>query len=728
MSGPVVVLVGVPGAGSRPWAVALAERLGVSFRDTDADVESTTGRAIADIFIESGEPEFRRLEAAAVGRRAGRARRGPRTRRGSGDRRRDPGAPGRRPRGVAARRPRGRLAARRPVGRPTGAPGQRPRPDEGPDGRPRPALHRGRPTDRGHRRPLGGRHGGGDPQWARPEHRPRIRRPSHDRRHPDHRPHRAPLRRRRRPWPARRAASHARPQRPASRGHPPGRPAHLRRGRPRGPPGRRATRRSCSRRPMPRRPSPPRWPPSAGASSGQAGFTRSDAIVSVGGGATTDLAGFVAATWLRGVRVVHVPTTLLAMVDAAVGGKTGINTAEGKNLVGAIHEPSGVLCDLNSLETLPRNDLVAGMAEVVKAGFIRDTTILDLVRADPAAATDPTSPVLRELIERAIRVKADVVAGDLHETSRALGGREILNYGHTLGHAIERAERYRWRHGAAVSVGMMFVAELAFLSGRLGEADVDLHREILTSIGLPVSYGGASWPQLSEAMLVDKKARGSSLRFVILDAIGSPDLPRRPRPDPAPGRLRPDRRVEPRHPRLAPSRCVSAASPSEMQLRCRPRTEMQRNSGRRGRAADVRAATWLRPGPVLGVLARPARGSVESGHAQRPGAQRSQPRSARHPRARGVRLDDLRRPRRAVPGPRCRARAARRRPPDRLRVRADQLAARGGRRAASRSCSTRRRSRTTPTPCATPWRCAPRRSSRCTSATRTPARSSATTR
>ena len=162
------------------------------------------------------------------------------------------------------------------------------------------------------------------------------------------------------------------------------------------------------------------------------------------------------------------------------------------------------------------------MAEVVKAGFIRDTTILDLVRADPAAATDPASPVLRELIERAIRVKADVVAGDLHETSRALGGREILNYGHTLGHAIERAERYRWRHGAAVSVGMMFVAELAFLSGRLSEADVDLHREILESIGLPVSYAGASWPQLSEAMLVDKKARGSSLRFVILDGIGSP--------------------------------------------------------------------------------------------------------------------------------------------------------------------------------------------------------------
>ena len=255
---------------------------------------------------------------------------------------------------------------------------------------------------------------------------------------------------------------------------------------------------------------------------GQSGFTRSDAIVGLGGGATTDLAGFVAATWLRGVRVVHLPTTLLAMVDAAVGGKTGINTAEGKNLVGAIHEPAGVLCDLNALATLPRNDLIAGMAEVVKAGFIRDGRILELVEADTAAATDPSSPVLRELVERAIQVKADVVAGDLHETSRALGGREILNYGHTLGHAIERAERYRWRHGAAVSVGMMYVAELAGLVGKLSDAEIDRHRDILTSLGMPVTYSGAPWPQLHEAMLVDKKARGSSIRFVILDGIGSP--------------------------------------------------------------------------------------------------------------------------------------------------------------------------------------------------------------
>ncbi len=254
---------------------------------------------------------------------------------------------------------------------------------------------------------------------------------------------------------------------------------------------------------------------------GQAGFTRSDVIVSLGGGATTDLAGFVAGTWLRGVRVVHIPTTLLAMVDAAVGGKAGINTEEGKNLVGVIHEPAGVLCDTNTLATLPRNDLVAGMAEVVKAGFIRDTGILDLVAEDAQAAVDPAGARLRELIERAIQVKADVVAGDLRETTRSAGGREILNYGHTLGHAIERVERYRWRHGAAVAVGMTFAAELSRLSGGLDDAAVDTHRRILSGLGLPTTYSG-NWPRLLSAMAVDKKARGSRLRFVILDRIGSP--------------------------------------------------------------------------------------------------------------------------------------------------------------------------------------------------------------
>jgi 3-dehydroquinate synthase len=265
---------------------------------------------------------------------------------------------------------------------------------------------------------------------------------------------------------------------------------------------------------------------------GQTGFTRSDAVVTVGGGATTDMGGFVAATWLRGVKVVHLPTTLLAMVDAAVGGKTGMNTSEGKNLVGAFHEPAGVLCDLASLETLPRNELISGLAEVLKCGFIADPVILDLVERDPVAAVDPGSPLLRELVERAIQVKIDVVVSDLRETGGSAGhpGREALNYGHTLGHAIEKAERYQFRHGAAVAIGMMFVAELARVAGRLDEETAERHRSVLELVGLPTSYRGAPWGQLHEAMKVDKKSRGDQLRFVVLDGLAKPSVMTAPDP------------------------------------------------------------------------------------------------------------------------------------------------------------------------------------------------------
>lgn len=253
---------------------------------------------------------------------------------------------------------------------------------------------------------------------------------------------------------------------------------------------------------------------------GQNDFTRSDAIVSVGGGAVTDLAGFVAATWLRGVRIVHLPTSLLGMVDAAVGGKTGINTAEGKNLVGVFHPPAAVLADLDALATLPRNELLSGMAEVVKCGFIADPAILDLIEKDPEAVADPASDVVRELIERSIAVKAEVVSADLKES----GLREVLNYGHTLGHAIELAERYAWRHGAAVSVGMVFAAELARSVGRLEDAVADRHRSILTSLGLPTSYRGDRWQALLDGMRRDKKARGDLLRFVVLDDVAKPGI------------------------------------------------------------------------------------------------------------------------------------------------------------------------------------------------------------
>ena len=215
---------------------------------------------------------------------------------------------------------------------------------------------------------------------------------------------------------------------------------------------------------------------------GQADFTRSDAVIGFGGGAVTDLAGFVAATWLRGVRLVQVPTTVLGMVDAAVGGKTGINTAEGKNLVGAFYAPRAVVADLDTLDSLPRNEILAGFAEVVKCGFIADPEILDIIEADVDRATDPRTPEFRRLVELSIGIKARVVGEDFTEQ----GLREILNYGHTLGHAIEHAERYQWRHGAAVAVGMMFAAELARLSGRLSDEVADRHRSILESLSLPV--------------------------------------------------------------------------------------------------------------------------------------------------------------------------------------------------------------------------------------------------
>jgi len=247
---------------------------------------------------------------------------------------------------------------------------------------------------------------------------------------------------------------------------------------------------------------------------GRLGLTRSDAVVGIGGGAVTDLAGFLAATWTRGVRVVQVPTSLLGMVDAAVGGKTGINTAAGKNLVGAFHPPAAVLADTDALIGLPEAEFRSGLAEVVKCGFIADGAILDLLDADPTGRRDTA-----ELIERAVRVKADAVGEDLYDTGR----REFLNYGHTLAHAIERVEDFGWRHGEAVAVGLVFAAELAGRAGLLPRAAVDRHRDLVTAMGLPTTYAG-DWDRLQAVMRVDKKARGASLRFVVLDGIGNPTI------------------------------------------------------------------------------------------------------------------------------------------------------------------------------------------------------------
>ena len=260
---------------------------------------------------------------------------------------------------------------------------------------------------------------------------------------------------------------------------------------------------------------------------GEQDFHRNDAVIGLGGGATTDLAGFVAATWLRGVRSILIPTTLLAMVDAAIGGKTGVNTAEGKNLVGSFYHPHSVLIDIESLASLPRFDIVAGLAEVIKYGFIAEPAILQRIQADPEGATNPSSELLEWLIRRSVEIKTEVTTEDFKESGR----REFLNYGHTLGHAIEQLERYQWRHGAAISIGMVFAAELGAVTGHLSHELVQLHRQVLGSLGLPLSYRADRWDQLLAVMQRDKKARSGHLRFVVLDDLGKPTILNAPQPE-----------------------------------------------------------------------------------------------------------------------------------------------------------------------------------------------------
>ncbi|MGB7963209.1 MAG: 3-dehydroquinate synthase, partial [Propionicimonas sp.] len=254
------------------------------------------------------------------------------------------------------------------------------------------------------------------------------------------------------------------------------------------------------------------------------GFTRSDAVIGFGGGATTDLAGFVAATWLRGVRYIAMPTTVLAMVDAAVGGKTGINLPAGKNLVGSFYEPFTVLGDLEFLDSLPPTELSSGFAEVLKCGFIADPLILSAFEEDPAEALRLSERQAR-LIRRAVAVKSAVVSADLRErTSEGRDiGREALNYGHTLGHAIEHAEHFTWRHGQAISVGMVYAAELSRRLGYIDTSLVQRHRDLLALAGLPISYDG-DWPALRHAISLDKKTRGNTTRFVVLEGLGQPAI------------------------------------------------------------------------------------------------------------------------------------------------------------------------------------------------------------
>jgi len=249
---------------------------------------------------------------------------------------------------------------------------------------------------------------------------------------------------------------------------------------------------------------------------GAAGFTRNDLVVAIGGGAVTDLSGFVASSWLRGIDWVAVPTTLAAMVDAAVGGKTGINSEYGKNLIGAFYSPSSVLVDLSWLDTLSDRDFAAGLAEVLKCGFVVDSEIVELLKDKHLNQIREDLPLTLDLITRAIAVKAKVVSGDFKESF----DREILNYGHTLGHAIELQSRYMLRHGECVSIGLVYAAYLALESGLLSEETAKTHLEILKNLSLPTTYEISRWSELRANMSIDKKSRSGALRFVAISAIG----------------------------------------------------------------------------------------------------------------------------------------------------------------------------------------------------------------
>ena len=248
---------------------------------------------------------------------------------------------------------------------------------------------------------------------------------------------------------------------------------------------------------------------------GAAGFTRSDLIVGVGGGAITDVAGFAAATWLRGIDWVAVPTSIAGMVDAAIGGKTGINSDYGKNLIGAFHSPNAVLIDTSWLSTLSDRDLSAGMAEVIKCGFIADGEILNLLKDQSVSTLRADLSRVLSLIEAAAQVKATVVSNDFKESF----AREILNYGHTLAHAIELHSKYSLRHGEAVAIGLVFAAELSNIKRHLNPEVVSLHRELLLGLGLPISYPRQAWSELLPLLSLDKKARGKKLRFVAISGV-----------------------------------------------------------------------------------------------------------------------------------------------------------------------------------------------------------------
>lgn len=259
---------------------------------------------------------------------------------------------------------------------------------------------------------------------------------------------------------------------------------------------------------------------------GAAGFTRSDLIVGIGGGAVTDFAGFAAASWLRGLDWIAIPTTVAGAVDAAIGGKTAINSDYGKNLIGAFHSPIKVIIDLDWFTTLTDRDFAAGLAEVVKCGFIADGKILDLIRGKSVSEIRKDQALVKDLVERSVKVKGEVVSQDFKESF----AREALNYGHTLGHAVELDCEFSMRHGECVAIGMAFMANLQLDLGLISADLAADHIQILQDLNLPINYKRESWSKLLAHMAVDKKSRGNSLRFVTISEIGKTD--RLENPDP----------------------------------------------------------------------------------------------------------------------------------------------------------------------------------------------------
>jgi 3-dehydroquinate synthase len=244
---------------------------------------------------------------------------------------------------------------------------------------------------------------------------------------------------------------------------------------------------------------------------------RDGAVLALGGGVVGDVAGFAAASYQRGIAIVQLPTTLLAMVDSSVGGKTGVNHPGGKNLIGAFHQPAAVIADTATLATLPDRQLRAGLTEVVKAALVADAGFFEWLEANLARLLAREDAALAEAIRRACAIKAAIVAGD----EREQGARALLNLGHSFGHAIEAGAGYgSVLHGEAVSAGLVLAAELSARTGRIGGADARRVRELLASAGLPVDPPRLGRARMLDLMAMDKKVKGGALRLVLLDGIG----------------------------------------------------------------------------------------------------------------------------------------------------------------------------------------------------------------